>query len=131
MDKAMTYLLVGLGSALGGIVRHWINQSAIARFGEAFPWGTLAVNASGSLLIGILSALAAGDNSTKPSPLLLTFLMVGICGGFTTFSAFSLQTLKLLQSGQHTAAFANIALSVAGCLVAAWAGFLLGHSPHR
>ncbi len=127
----MTCLVVGLGSGLGGMARYWINQAAAARFGETFPWGTLVVNVSGSLLIGLLGALVAAGDSAKPPSLFLTFLMVGVCGGFTTFSAFSLQTLKLLQAGQSMAAFANVAVSVAGCLGAVWVGFLIGQSIHR
>lgn len=121
----MAYLAVGVGSALGGMGRFWIAGFIGQRYGDAFPWGTILVNVSGSFAIGALAALTATDDRThvRLSPMEAQFFMVGICGGYTTFSAFSLQTLKLMQSGSWPQAGANIALSVIACLVAVWAGY--------
>ena len=129
----MAYLAVGFGSALGGIGRFWIASLIGQRFGEAFPWGTLLVNVTGSLAIGVLAALAGSDNRSTPklSPLAAQFFMAGICGGYTTFSAFSLQTLKLIQAGSWPQAGANVALSVGACVVAVWIGYVLGHVVSR
>ena len=122
MQTFTTYLWIALGGALGSVGRHWVSTLAVARWGNAFPWGTLLINVSGSLLIGVIagcnSGWLAGDNTRK-------FLMVGICGGFTTFSAFSLQTMELIQKGDITRTLMNILASVALCLLAVWLGYLL------
>ncbi len=124
----MAYLAVGIGSALGGVGRFWIAGLVGQRLGDAFPWGTILVNVSGSLAIGFLAALAGAEGRAHPklSPLAAQFFMVGVCGGYTTFSSFSLQTLKLIQAGSLSQAGANIALSVIACLAAVWAGCALG-----
>jgi fluoride exporter len=129
----MAYLAVGVGSALGGVGRFWIAGLIGQRFGETFPWGTIFVNGSGSFVIGVLAAWMAADGagSGKLSPLAAQFFMVGVCGGYTTFSAFSLQTLKLLQTGAYGQAGANVALSLLACLVAVWLGFLAGQWVNR
>jgi len=133
VDKATAYLVVGVGSALGGMGRFWIAGLMGQRYGDAFPWGTILVNVTGSLAIGILAALA-GTNDRLPaklSPFAAQFFMVGVCGGYTTFSAFSLQTLKLIQAGSWPQAGANMALSVVACVVAVWIGYLLGRVVSR
>ena len=124
----MAYLAVGIGSAIGGMGRFWIAGFIGQRFGDVFPWGTILVNVSGSFAIGVLSALAATEARLPPklSPFAAQFLMVGLCGGYTTFSAFSLQTMKLIQAGSVLQASANVALSVITCLLAVWAGYYLG-----
>ena len=124
----MAYLWVGLGSALGGMGRFWIAGFIGQRHGDAFPWGTILVNTTGSFAIGVLAAFTGADGRLHPKLNLLAaqFFMVGICGGYTTFSSFSLQTLKLIQAGSWSQAGANIVLSVAACLVAVWIGYLLG-----
>ncbi|HEV2692696.1 MAG TPA: fluoride efflux transporter CrcB [Verrucomicrobiae bacterium] len=117
----MIYLLVAIGGALGSVGRFWLNGFVTERAGSGFPWGTLIINVLGSFLIGIFATVvpAAQDNARR-------FLMVGICGGFTTFSAFSLQTLELAQRGDWLRAGGNILGSVTLCLVAVWLGYLLG-----
>ncbi|MDX2222757.1 MAG: CrcB family protein [Rhodospirillaceae bacterium] len=120
-----TYLIIALGSALGGAARHAVGQWALIWLGAGFPWGTLIVNATGSLAIGAIAALAAGDSGPAMGETTRLFLAVGVCGGFTTFSAFSLQTLNLIEAGALAAAAANIVGSVALCLVAVWAGYQL------
>jgi CrcB protein len=117
------YLLIALGSAIGGAARYWATQFVGARVGELFPWGTLAVNASGSLLIGVLGALSQPNALWHASPDARLFLMVGVLGGFTTFSAFSLQTLNLMRDGEGLYAAAYVVGSVIVCLLAVWAGF--------
>lgn len=133
MDKVTAYLWVGLGSALGGIGRFWLSGLIAQRIGETFPWGTLVVNVSGSLVIGFLAALIGPDSRLAPkfNPFILQFLMVGICGGYTTFSSFSLQTLKLVQAGEWLHAGANVLLSVLLCLAAVWLGFVAAQALNR
>jgi CrcB protein len=133
VDKVTAYLWVGLGSALGGIGRFWLSGLIAQRIGETFPWGTLVVNVSGSLVIGFLAALIGPDSRLAPkfNPFILQFLMVGICGGYTTFSSFSLQTLKLVQAGEWLHAGANVLLSVLLCLAAVWLGFVAAQALNR
>ena len=120
----MVYFWIALGSAIGGAGRHWCNS--LLAGGTAFPWGTLTVNVTGSFLIGLLATLdPLPGRAWLPAPELRAFLMIGICGGYTTFSAFSLQTLELLRGGAPGQALANIALSVATCLAAVWLGHLV------
>lgn len=118
----MSYLWIGLGSALGGMARHGCSDLAARYIGVGFPWGTLIVNVTGSLIIGFLAALSVDDGRILLSQDARAFLMVGICGGFTTFSAFSVQTLDLARDGQWFAAAANVVASVVICLVAVWLG---------
>ena len=129
----MAYLAVGIGSALGGMGRFLIAEIIGRRFSDSFPWGTILVNISGSFAIGLLSALASSEGRLHPklNPLAAQFFMVGICGGYTTFSSFSLQTLKLIQAGSLSQAGANIAISVVACLVAVWAGYFAGQLFNR
>src|SRR4051812_11693009 len=88
-------LLVALGSALGGVARYWCSNLAAALFGAAFPWGTLIINVAGSFVIGLFNVISLpGGRIEEPFDARL-FVMVGVCGGFTTFSSFSLQTLSL------------------------------------
>lgn len=131
MDKTLTYLAVGLGSALGGMGRFWIAGLVSQRWGDNFPWGTILVNVSGSFLIGLLAALSTHDGQPRWNPATLHFLLAGICGGYTTFSAFSLQTLKLLQAGNWPQAGGNILISLIGCLLAVWIGYLAGQCCQR
>ena len=122
----MSYLWIGLGSALGGMARYGCSDLAARYFGTAFPWGTLFVNVTGSLLIGFLASLTVDDGRLLLSPDARAFLMIGLCGGFTTFSALSLETLNLARDGQWFAASGNVVLSVAICLLAVWLGYAAG-----
>lgn len=123
MQTVTTYLWVALGGALGSVGRHWVSTLVAARAGTAFPWGTLLINITGSLLIGVIagcnSGWFTGENARK-------FLMIGICGGYTTFSAFSLQTLELAQKGEWQRAGIYVVSSVALCLAGAWGGYAIG-----
>jgi CrcB protein len=119
----ITYLWIGLGSALGGMARYGLSAAMADRFGEGFPWGTVTVNILGSFIIGFFAALTATGGRLNASPDAKQFVMAGLCGGFTTFSAFSLQTLTLAQDGQMLRAGANVGGSVVLCLLATWLGY--------
>ncbi|MBM3880888.1 MAG: fluoride efflux transporter CrcB [Verrucomicrobia bacterium] len=120
------YLWVGLGGALGSIGRFWLSGWAASRFGETFPWGTLLVNLSGSFVIGLLATLTAPEGRWWVTPSTRQFIMIGVLGGYTTFSSFSLQTLTLAQEGEWGRAGVYVLASVGLCLAAVWLGHLLG-----
>lgn len=120
------YLAVGLGSALGGVARWWLSDALQAPAGQAFPWGTLWVNISGSLLIGVYAALVAPGGRWSQGVAERLFFMTGFCGGYTTFSIFSLEAVLFLQSGHPGLAGAYVGLSLALWLAAVWAGYALG-----
>lgn len=121
-----SYLWIGLGGALGSMARHWSNGLVTRLAGAGFPWGTLVINVLGSFIIGLAASTMSAEGRFAASDAPRQFLMVGICGGYTTFSAFSLQTLALMQGGQWGAAAGNAALSVGLCMIAVWAGYALG-----
>jgi CrcB protein len=120
----VTYLWIGLGSALGGMARYWCSGFVAERIGETFPWGTLTVNVLGSFLIGFLATLTAPDGRFLVGTNARQFVLIGILGGYTTFSSFSLQTLALARDGEWLRAGGNIVLSVVLCLVAVWLGHI-------
>jgi fluoride exporter len=122
MHLLFTYLVIGVGSALGGLARYGTGAVAVALWGPHFPWGTIFINILGSFVIGGFAMLTGPDGRIYVGPLARQFVMIGLCGGYTTFSAFSLETLNLLQTVRPLAAGANIALSVVLCLAAAWSG---------
>ncbi len=115
-------LLVGLGGAAGSLARYWMTMLAAQLVGEAFPWGTLAINVIGSFVIGVFAALTGGDGVFAGNVSLRLLVMVGICGGFTTFSSFSLQTFLLLRQGDYLWAVAYVMGSVLICLAGTAAG---------
>jgi CrcB protein len=120
----MNYLWVAIGSALGGVARYWCSDT-VARFtGEWFPWGTLIVNVSGSFIIGLFAALSGTESRFLIPPEARIFVMTGLCGGYTTFSSFSLQTFTLWREGEWLWAGANCVLSVVLCLAAVWLGYV-------
>jgi fluoride exporter len=116
------YLTVALGGALGTIARFAISGLVAASFGETFPWGTLIVNVTGCFVIGFFATLTAPDGRLFVSGTTRQFVMTGICGGYTTFSSFSLQTLGLVRDGEFLQAGSNIAVSVVLCLFCVWLG---------
>ena len=117
-----TYLWIALGSALGGMARYACSNLAVSWFGPSFPWGTLIINVVGSFVIGFFGALTGPDGRLMVSGDSRQFVMVGLCGGFTTFSSFSLQTLTLVQEGDVLRAGLNIGGSVVLCLLSVWLG---------
>ena len=130
----ITYLWIALGSALGGMARYGCSTLAATWLVEKHPWtATLAINVIGSFVIGAFSALSGPGGRIVVSPDVRLFVMVGICGGYTTFSSFSLQTLNLMRGGDMAMAGVNIVGSVVLCLLAVWLGVLVagGFSPVR
>jgi CrcB protein len=121
----MDYLWVAVGSALGGMARYWCSGVAARIAGQTFPWGTLIVNVLGSFIIGLFATLTGPDGRLFVPSDARIFVMVGLCGGYTTFSSFSLQTLNLVQDGEWLHAGGNIIGSVTLCLLAVTAGHLL------
>ncbi len=119
------YLWLALGGALGTLARYGLNGLISERFGQTFPLGTMVINVTGSFVIGLFAELTAPEGRWLASPTFRTFFMVGICGGYTTFSSFSLQTLNLVQDKEWLYASLNILLSVALSLVAVWLGHVL------
>ncbi|MBA3962161.1 MAG: fluoride efflux transporter CrcB [Chthoniobacterales bacterium] len=118
----LTYLYVMLGGALGTGARFWLSGFVAVRFGEFFPLGTLVVNATGSFAIGFFAALTEPEGPFLAAPGFRQFFMIGLCGGYTTFSSFSLQTLDLAQEGDWWKAGSYTALSFFGCIFAVWLG---------
>jgi CrcB protein len=119
----MAYLWVALGGAIGSVGRFACSGLAARWLGLGFPWGTLFVNVIGSLAIGLLVGLASPDGRPWLGSEARAFVVVGVLGGFTTFSSFSLETLTLARGGAIGAAGAYIAASLLLCLTAAWLGF--------
>lgn len=117
------YLWIALGSAIGGIARYWTSGLVAIQFGETFPWGTLAVNVLGSFVIGLIATLTSPDGRLFAGAEVRQFLMIGVCGGYTTFSTFSIEALELLRNGELYRASAYIVASVLLCVVAVWLGY--------
>lgn len=116
------YLLIALGSAIGGVARYWASGVIENRIGQAFPWGTLFVNVTGSFIIGFLASISAPESRFFLSPHVRGFLMIGVCGGYTTFSSFSLQTLNLARDKEWLYAGVNTILTLLLCLLSVWLG---------
>ena len=116
------YLLIALGGALGSVLRFFLSQTVAEHFGTAFPWGTLIINVTGSFVIGFFGTLTGPDGRVMVSGTTRQFVMVGLCGGYTTFSSFSLQTLNLVEDGEWLSAAGNIFGSVILCLLFVWLG---------
>lgn len=119
-----TYLWIALGSALGGVARYWSSGFVAEHVGETFPMGTIFVNVLGSFVIGFVATLTAPDGRWFIGSDMRQFIMLGILGGYTTFSSFSLQTLNLVREGEWVHAGANVVVSVILCLVAVWLGHI-------
>ena len=119
----LSYVLIGVGGALGSVARAWMTLAVARIAGATFPWGTILINVLGSFVIGFFGTLTGGaDGRFAAGAEARAFVMIGLCGGFTTFSSFSLQTLELLRHGRAGPALANVGLSVAVCLAAVTAG---------
>ncbi len=120
-----SYLLVTLGGGLGALARFVLSGWIARLFGETFPVGTLLINVTGSFLIGLLATALGDGGRFLVSPGWRQFLMIGVLGGYTTFSSFSLQTLNLALDGEWLFAGLNTVLSLVLCLVAVWLGHAL------
>ena len=120
------WFAVASGGAIGSVARFWLTGAMTALTGPRFPWGTLLINILGSFVIGLVAGVTLTPTRMGMHPDVRIFLMTGICGGFTTFSAFSLQSLELLQSGDVAPAVGYMLGSVVLCLLAVWGGWLLG-----
>jgi len=127
-DAMVAYIWVALGGALGTTARYWLSGVVARSFGETFPWGTLIINVTGSFVIGFFGALTGPDGRLFVGSTARQFVMIGMCGGYTTFSSFSLQTLNLMNDGEWLRAGANIGMSVVLCMIAVWAGVILAAS---
>ena len=122
--KLAAYGWVALGSALGGMSRYWLGGVIARGIGDDFPYGTLLINVVGSFVIGFFGTLTLPDGPRPASLDARLFVMVGLCGGFTTFSSFSLQTFELLRSGEGIRAAIYVVASVLLCV----AGAAIGHA---
>ena len=119
-------IAIAAGGALGALMRYWVSNGAYQLLGRDFPYGTLAVNVLGSLAMGLLYVLLVERSAAAPEWRAL--LLVGVLGAFTTFSAFSIETLNLLEDGALLRAVLNIVLSVVVCVAAAWLGVVVARS---
>jgi CrcB protein len=119
------YIWVAIGGALGTAGRYWLSGLIARLIGETFPWGTLLINVTGSFVIGFFATLTGPDGRVFVGSTARQFVMIGVCGGYTTFSSFSLQTLNLMNDGEWFRAGGNIGLSVILCLIAVWGGSML------
>lgn len=115
-------LWVFVGGGLGSLARWWASGFIAERVGQTFPWGTLLVNVTGSFVIGLFATLTGPEGRFLVPASFRQFFMLGVCGGYTTFSSFSLQTLNLAEDGQWFRAGANAVLSLVLCLLGVWLG---------
>lgn len=122
----MAYLWIAVGAGLGGVLRYWCYGAAARMGAETFPWGTLFVNVAGSAFIGFYASLTGDMGRLLVSPNTRMFVMTGLCGGFTTFSTFSLETLRLLQDREYAYASLNVAASLLLCVLGVWLGHVFG-----
>lgn len=117
------------------MARYWCSGAIAARIDSVLPWGTILVNVSGSFVIGAIAGLLDPTSRFDFSPAarenINLFLMIGVLGGYTTFSSFSLQTLALIRDQQWLPALANVAVSIVACLVAVWLGFAMASAVSR
>ena len=119
----INYLLVSFGAAIGGALRYWLSNSAYKFLPPTFPYGTLIINIAGSFLVGIVIFLL--DEKEMISPQMKLLLTIGFCGGFTTFSTFSLETINLIRNAQFLFAFLNVMLNLILCLGGVFLAYLI------
>jgi fluoride exporter len=122
------YICIALGSGIGGAARYGMAEWMASRFGDAFPWGTIAVNITGCFIIGLFASITGPEGKITVDAPMRHFFMTGVLGGFTTFSSLSLQTLHLAREGHWQHATANALGSLIACLAAVWLGYLIGQS---
>lgn len=124
-------LAVGLGASAGSVARYLASLGMLGLLGPGFAWGTLTVNVLGSLLIGLYAAAIEPGGRLVVGPAMRQFVLTGFCGGFTTFSIFSLDTLLLVERGSFGLAWINVAASVVLWLLAVWIGYRIGAGMRR
>ncbi len=117
-------LFIAAGGAIGALLRFWVSTGVYALVGRGFPYGTLAVNVLGSLLMGFLYVLFLERMSVGPE--VRGAVLIGLLGAFTTFSTFSIETLNLIEQADFLKAGLNIIISVSACILATWFGLILG-----
>jgi fluoride exporter len=122
----MKYIIVGIGGALGSVLRFWVGSYVGGRLGSRFPYGTFVINVTGSFLIGMILTIMA--EKTQWSANWRYLIPIGFIGGYTTFSAFEYETFRLFQDGQMLSALLNVTLSVVVGFVGVWAGAVAGRS---
>lgn len=120
----MQWVAIGVGGALGSVLRYWLSTTVYAAAGRGFPYGTLAVNVLGCFVMGLLFVLFL--ERLTDSTIWRAGILIGLLGGFTTFSAFSIETFNLVEQGESLKALANVLLSVLLCIGATWLGVVLG-----
>lgn len=118
------YLWIGLMGFLGTLTRYWLGGVVSARTASAFPWGTFVVNASGAFLLGFLATVGVERGLLPPTARIA--LTVGFLGAYTTFSTWTLETLRLLESGSYLLALLNVSGSVFAGILGVWAGVVIG-----
>jgi CrcB protein len=128
-NTAIMYGYIAAGSVFGGVARYLL--SLLTQTIPGFPWATLFVNVTGSFIIGFYSTLSGPDGRLFVSARQRQFVMTGFCGGYTTFSTFSLETFRLLEGGMAQTAFLNIAVSIVTWLMAVWLGYALASRLNR
>ena len=126
---ALLYAWVSLGAILGGLARYFV--SLVLGTGPGFPWASLFINASGSLIIGFYATLTGPDGRMLARPEHRQFVMTGFCGGYTTFSTFSLETFRLFHGGMKYTAFGYIAASIVCWLASVWLGHMIASRYNR
>jgi len=120
----MRLIYIAAGGAGGALLRYWLSTGVHLLLGRAFPYGTLVVNIVGSLFMGVLYVLLFERMDVSPE--LRGGIVIGLLGGFTTFSTFSIETLNMIEAGDQLGAGLNILLSVSLCLLGCWAGIIFG-----
>jgi fluoride exporter len=130
-DRLLLYLSVALGTAVGGVARALVSLAAVELAGPGFPWGTLVANVGGSFVIGFYATLTAPDGRLFAGVRQRHFVMTGFCGGFTTFSVFSLENLRFAAEGDYLRAALYVGVSVVTWLAAVWLGHVLAARINR
>ncbi len=130
-QKIRTYCAIAAGGALGSVARWFLSGLAADSFGRSFPWGTFIVNALGSFLIGLYFTITDSDGRLIVSPAVRQFVLAGVCGGFTTFSSFSLETILLANALKWNLALFYVAASIVTWLGAVWLGVAIGKFVNR
>ena len=117
-------LAIGIGGAIGSLLRFWMSTWVHSFAGRGFPYGTLTVNVLGCLVMGVLFVLFT--ERLSDNAVLRAGMLIGVLGGFTTFSSFSIETFNLIEQGAYIKAVSNMALSLVLCVGGTWLGVILG-----